>query len=125
MKQQMDDKQSKILEEELKASQERRYRDLFERVRHGIFVSTKEGRFIDCNQAMLYMLGYESKEEFLSINIEKDLYVNPEDRRRFQRKIEKKGYVKDYEINFKKKTGEKLSILVTCNSLLDNKGEVI
>lgn len=125
MKQQMDDKRSKILEEELKASQERRYRDLFERVRHGIFVSTKEGRFIDCNQAMLDMLGYESKEEFLSINIEKDLYVNPEDRRRFQREIEEKGYVKDYEINFKKKTGEEISVLVTCNSLLDNKGEVI
>jgi two-component system NtrC family sensor kinase len=121
----MDDKQSKILEEELKASQERRYRDLFERVRHGIFVSTKEGRFIDCNQAMLDMLGYESKEEFLSINIEKDLYVNPEDRRRFQKAIEEKGYVKEYEINFKKKTGEKRSILVTCNSLLDNKGKVI
>ncbi|MCK5140198.1 MAG: PAS domain S-box protein, partial [Thermodesulfovibrionia bacterium] len=86
---------------------------------------TKEGRFIDCNQAMLDMLGYESKEEFLSINIEKDLYVNPEDRRRFQREIEEKGYVKDYEINFKKKTGEEISVLVTCNSLLDNKGEVI
>ncbi len=125
MKQQMDDKRSKILEEELKASQERRYRDLFERVRHGLFVSTKDGRFIDCNQAMLDMLGYESKEEFLSINIEKDLYVNPEDRRRFQREIEEKGYVKDYEINFKKKTGEEISVLVTCNSLLDNKGEVI
>ncbi|MEE8381913.1 MAG: PAS domain S-box protein [Thermodesulfobacteriota bacterium] len=121
----MDDKRSKILEEELKASQERRYRDLFERVRHGLFVSTKDGRFIDCNQAMLDMLGYESKEEFLSINIEKDLYVNPEDRRRFQREIEEKGYVKDYEINFKKKTGEEISVLVTCNSLLDNKGEVI
>jgi len=125
LKQQMDDKRSKILEEELKASQERRYRDLFERVRHGLFVSTKDGRFIDCNQAMLDMLGYESKEEFLSINIEKDLYVNPEDRRRFQREIEEKGYVKDYEINFKKKTGEEISVLVTCNSLLDNKGEVI
>ena len=88
-------------------------------------MSTKEGRFIDCNQAMLDMLGYESKEEFLSINIKKDLYVNPEDRRRFQREIEEKGYVKDYEINFKKKTGEEISVLVTCNSLLDNKGKVI
>ena len=91
MKQQMDDKQSKILEEELKASQERRYRDLFERVRHGLFVSTKEGRFIDCNQAMLDMLGYETKEEFLSLEIEKNLYVNPLDRKRFQQEIEERG----------------------------------
>ena len=125
LKKKLDYNQREFLEEELKASQERRYRDLFERVRHGIFVSTKEGKFIDCNQAMLNMLGYGSKEEFLSINIEKDLYVNPEDRKRFQREIEKGGYVKDYEIDFKKKTGEKISVLVTCNSLLDDKGEVI
>ena len=125
MKQRIEDKRSRILEEELKASQEKRYRDLFEQVRHGLFVSTKEGSFIDCNQAMLEMLGYRSKEEFLSIDIEKDLYINPEDRKRFQQEIEKKGYVKDYEIKFKKKTGEKISVLVTCNSLLDNKGKVI
>jgi len=124
LKQKIEDKRSRILEEELKASQES-YRDLFERVRHGIFISTKEGRFVDCNQAMLDMLGYESKEEFLSIDIEKDLYINPEDRKRFQQKIGEKGYVKDYEIKFKKKTGEKISVLVTCNSLLDNKGKVI
>ena len=125
MKQKIEDKRSRILEEELKASQEKRYRDLFEQVRHGLFVSTKEGRFINCNQAMLEMLGYGSKEEFLSIDIGKDLYINPEDRKRFQQEIEKRGYVKDYEIKFKKKTGEKISVLVTCNSLLDNKGTVI
>ena len=68
---------TKDLKEELKASQER-YRDLFERVRHGIFMSTKEGRFVDCNQAMLEMFGYENKEEFLSVDIEKDLYVYPQ-----------------------------------------------
>jgi PAS domain S-box-containing protein len=117
-------KQRSVLEEELKASQER-YRDLFERVRHGIFISTRKGRFIDCNQAMLDMLGYESKEEFLSINIERDLYVKPEDRKTFRRAVEKKGYVKDYEIKFKRKGGEEITVLVTCNALLDKKGGVI
>ena len=124
LKQGKDSKIAVVLEEELKASQER-YRDLFERVRHGLFISTRKGKFIDCNQAMLDMLGYESKEDFLAIDIERDLYVNLEDRKRFQRKIEEKGYVKDYEIKFKKETGEEISVLVTCNSLLDNRGEVI
>jgi len=71
MKQLVNDKRSKLLEEELRTYEER-YRDLFERVRHGLFISTKKGRFVDCNQAMLDMLGYKSKEEFLSIDIEKD-----------------------------------------------------
>jgi len=124
MKQLVNDKRSKLLEEELRTYEER-YRDLFERVRHGLFISTKKGRFVDCNQAMLDMLGYKSKEEFLSIDIEKDLYVNREDRGKFQRKIEKKGYVKDYELNFKKKTGEEITVLVTCSFLLDVNEKVI
>ena len=107
MQKKIDNKNSRSLEEELKASQER-YRDLFERVRHGIFMSTKKGRFVDCNQAMLEMFGYDNKEEFLSVDIEKDLYVHPHDRERFQSEIEDKGYVKDYEISFKKKTGEEI-----------------
>lgn len=124
VKQKKESTHSSILEEKLRVS-EQRYRDLFERVRHGLFLSTKEGRFIDCNQAMIDALGYESKEEFLSIDIESDIYVNPGDRKRFQREIEKKGYVKDYEINFKKKNGEKILVLVTCNTLFDTKGEII
>lgn len=124
MAERMDNKKNRSLQEELKASQER-YRDLFESVRHGIFMSTKEGRFVDCNQAMLEMFGYDNKEEFLSLDIERDLYVHPEDRKRFQQEIEEKGYVKDYEISFKKRTGEQFSALVTCNALLDNKGRVI
>lgn len=116
--------QGKILEDELKAF-EGRYRDLFERVRHGLFISTNEGKFFDCNRAMLDMLAYESKEEFMSIDIERDLYVNSEDRKKFQRVIDKEGYVKDYEICFKKKTGEEISVLITCDSLLGSEGKTI
>ncbi|OHD70934.1 MAG: hypothetical protein A2W19_08180, partial [Spirochaetes bacterium RBG_16_49_21] len=92
---------------------EERYRNLFERVRHGIIVSTREGGVVDCNQALLDMLGYDNKDEFLSIDIEKDLYREPGDRKKFQREIEEKGYVKDYYVQFKKKTGQSVSVLLT------------
>jgi len=49
----------KKYERDLKESEEK-YRNLFERVRHGLYISTKEGRFLDCNQALLEMLGYET-----------------------------------------------------------------
>src|SRR5512139_107591 len=69
----------KRFEKDLKESEEK-FRNLFERVRHGLFISSKEGRFLDCNQALLEMAGYQDKEEFLRIDIAKDLYVNPQDR---------------------------------------------
>jgi two-component system NtrC family sensor kinase len=114
----------KKIEKELKESEEK-YRNLFERVRHGLFISTKEGRFLDCNQALLEMAGYQDKEKFLKIDIAKDLYVNPEDRKEFQRLIEKQGFVKDLEVEFKKKGGEKITVLLTAHVARDENGKVV
>ncbi|MEW6375478.1 MAG: PAS domain S-box protein [Thermodesulfobacteriota bacterium] len=113
----------KKFEKELKESEEK-FRTLFERVRHGLFISTREGRFLDCNQALLEMAGYENKEAFLKIDIARDLYVNPEDRKAFQRMIEQQGFVKDLEVEFKKKNGEKITVLLTAHTKRDEKGRV-
>ena len=67
-------------EKELKDSEEK-LRTLFERVRHGLFISSRKGRFIECNQALLDMLGYPNKKDLLRKDLPQDVYVNPEDRR--------------------------------------------
>jgi len=114
----------KKFESDLRGSAEK-LRTLFERVRHGLFVSSKEGKFLDCNQALLDMLGYSTKEEFLSIHIAQDLYLNPEDRKIFQERIERDGYVKDMEVEFKKKNGERITVLLTGHPIKNEKGEII
>jgi len=114
----------KEFEERLQAS-ERRYRELFEKVQEGVFVSTVEGRFLDCNQAFLEMLGYESKEELLKIYIPTDLYVNPEDRKVLQERIERDGYIKDWEVEFKRKDGSKITVLHTAHALRDETGRIV
>ena len=113
----------KKFERDLRDSEEK-LRTLFERVRHGLFISSKEGRFLDCNQALLDTLGYPSKEEFLQIDIAHDLYVNPEDRKIFQERIERDGYVKDMEVLFKKKNGEKITVLLTGHPIKNEKGDI-
>jgi two-component system NtrC family sensor kinase len=112
------------LTKELRKS-EKRYRELFEHIDQGISISTREGKFIDCNPAILKILGYENKEEFLQLDISKDLYVNPEDRKKFQRLVERDGHVKNYEVAFKKKNGETIPILLTTQAIKNEKGEVI
>jgi PAS domain S-box-containing protein len=116
--------EAKQMEREIKDSEEK-LRTLFERVRHGLFVSSKEGKFLDCNQALLDMLHYPTKEEFLSIDIAKDLYVNPEDRKTFQERMERDGYVKDMEVEFRKKDGEKITVLMTGHPIKDGKGRTV
>ena len=114
----------KRFEKELRESEEK-FRNLFERVQHGLFISSKEGKFLDCNQAMLNKLGYPTKEEFLNIDIAKDLYVNPEDRKTFQSLVEKHEFVKDFEVEFKKRSGEKITVLLTAHAKRDEKGRII
>jgi PAS domain S-box-containing protein len=114
----------KKFERDLKDSEEK-LRNLFERVRQGLFISSKEGKFLDCNQALLDMLAYPTKEEFLNIDIAQDLYVNPEDRKNFQERIENEGYVKDLEVEFQKKNGERITVLLTGHPVKNEKGEII
>ncbi len=116
--------QKKKQEEKLLAS-EQQYRRLFEHVGCGVFISTKEGRFLDANKALLDMLGYSKREEFLEIDITKDLYLRPENRQRFVDIIEREGRVIDLEVDFKKKDGTPIPALLTGHGRYDKKGNVI
>ncbi|NVM25793.1 MAG: PAS domain S-box protein [Desulfobacterales bacterium] len=116
--------QTKKDQEKLKVS-EQDYKRLFESVGCGVYISSKEGRFLDANRALLDMLGYKSKEEFLKIDIAKDLYLKPEDRRKFQEIVERDGRVIDYEVDFKRKDGTPIPILHTGLVRYDQQGKVI
>jgi len=101
------------------------YTRLFEHVGVGVYVSSKEGQFMNANKALLEMLGYESKEEFLGINITDDIYMRASDRRRFQEMIERDGKVVDYEIEFKKRDGTPVPVMVTSHVRRDSRGHVL
>lgn len=114
----------KRFERELKASEEK-LRRLFERVRHGLFISSKEGRFLECNQALLDMLGYDDKKDFLRIDIAREVYANPKDRETFMERIQREGFVQDMEVDFKKKNGEKITVLLTGYPIKNDSGEIV
>ena len=116
--------ESRKAEEKVRASEEY-YKRLFENIHCGVYVSSKEGKFLDANQALLDMLGYESREEFLSLDIEKDLYVRPKDRQEFQKLMERDGSVTDYEVDFKRKDGGIISVLHTSQARYDEQGNLL
>ena len=65
---------------ELRFSEER-YRTLFDGILDGVSRSTHEEKFVDVNPAMVKMFGFADKEEMLAVDIKKDLYFDPKDRR--------------------------------------------
>ncbi len=91
--------------EELKLISEKRYRDLIDTMPDGVYRSTPEGKFVEVNPAMVKMLGYESREELMSIDINTQLYFDPADRESLvlQEKLEEMGVYR-----LKKKDGSEI-----------------
>jgi PAS domain S-box-containing protein len=108
----------------LREKEEQR-RKLMERIDQGFFVASREGRFLDCNPALWKRLGYSSAEEIKQIDLARDLYVNPDDRKTFQALIEKQGYVKDFKVDMKRKDGTIITVLLTGNTIRDAGGAVV
>ena len=108
----------------LSASEEK-YRSIFEETKDVIFISTPGGKFIDINPAGLEWLGYSSLEELKRIDIPNDLYANAQDRVLFQLAMEEQGYVKDFEVQFKKANGQKITAMITATAVRDEKGRIV
>ena len=109
-------------DEALRESEER-YRNLFEGSREGVYITTREGNFVDFNQAFLDLFGY-SREELMVLQAQ-DSYVHPGDRYRFQKEIEKSGFVRDYEVKLRKKDGKEMDCLLTASVRRGNDGTIL
>ncbi|MBI4634010.1 MAG: PAS domain S-box protein [Deltaproteobacteria bacterium] len=90
---------------------EEKFRSFFENSQDVIFISSKEGRFTDINPAGVKLFGY-GKPELLTMNI-LNIYCNPFDRARYIAEMEKHGFVKDYEVDFKNRDGTRIYALTT------------
>ncbi len=104
---------------------EEKYRNLIENVQEGVFISTAEGRFEDFNDAFMRMLGYESREELLNVDIVSTVYVNPADRERLKKLLREHGAVSDFEFQMRRKDGEVLTVLESSFVTRDVSGQVV
>ena len=101
-----------------------KFRTLFEESKDAFYISTIEGKFLDINPAGVELFGYSSKEEMLGVDIGRDIYTNKQDRKRFMDVVDQTSYAKDYELEMKRKNGEKLRVIITSTALRDDQGKV-
>jgi two-component system NtrC family sensor kinase len=90
---------------------EQKYRSLFEQVQEGVFVATPEGKLLDCNDAFVRMVGYSSREELIGRNVDADFYTSTEQRAVFRREVEAHNFVRNFEVNLRRKDGSLLTAL--------------
>jgi PAS domain S-box-containing protein len=101
-----------------------RFAELFESLREGILFSTPDGRILDANPALVRMLGFDTKDEFLRQNIS-DFYDQPEDRERFIRLLTEMGSVQNAEVVFRRRDGKKIHCLTSGFAIRDVSGKPV
>jgi len=104
--------EQKKLQEEI-VTRERKYRRIFEGSHDMIYTTNLPGDILDVNPAGVDMLGYRSREELIRIGTAERLYADPKDRKSFLGQILRKGFVKDYEVDFRKKDGTPIHVLIS------------
>ncbi len=109
--------------EALKKSEER-YRTLFETSMDAIYITSRDGRFIEANPAAVSLFGFADRDEMLRTPVQ-DIYFDPTDRKTFKEQIEKDGFVKDYPIKFKKIDGSPRDCMLTSNIWRSEDGTVL
>jgi PAS domain S-box-containing protein len=91
-------------EEALRDSEEK-YRGIFKNALIGIFQTAPDGLLINANEAAARMFGYVDPAEICSagLNVGRDLYANPDDRKVAIDQLQKTGYVEIDEFRVRKR----------------------
>jgi hypothetical protein len=122
-----------VIRRELREAADRRgrreseaaYRALVEQAPLGIYRSTPAGRFLSANAALVRILGYTSHDEVLGLDMARDVYADPEERRRL---VEQDTYTnqvyEELEATWKKQDGTRIRVQLSVRAQRDPAGKV-
>jgi len=116
-------REQRVAAEEALRQSEQRYRSLVQGAVYGIYRSSLEDRFVEVNPALVAMLGYDSPEEVLALDLSRDLYADPEVRDHLIHQYERTKRVVDVEVPWKRKDGKVIIARLSGRAVLDQKGE--
>jgi len=116
----------KRLEEDLKIS-ERKYRDIFDQVPIGLSHTSPAGRYLNANNHLAKILGYDSPEDLIQsvTDIGTQVYTNPENRDKAMRLLQKNGFFENFEMQFRHKNGHYVWGLLNARTVRDGEGNIL
>jgi diguanylate cyclase (GGDEF)-like protein/PAS domain S-box-containing protein len=114
----------RVTEEKLIHSTEG-YRNLINRVPVGLYRTTPEGKILEASPALIEILGFEDFESLSKVNINDELYVNPDDRLLEVELLKNDGVVRDYELRLYQQDGKMIWVRDNVRAVEDNSGKVV
>jgi PAS domain S-box-containing protein len=104
---------------------EKRYRELFDNIQEGIYVSTPQGRFVEVNDALVRILGYDSREEVLQLDIPSQVYFSQQRRQELAEVLKQMGEMHNHEDILRRKDGSPVHVYMNCYAVRDVAGNVV
>ena len=96
------------------AESEKRYRELYNHSPIALYQTRiSDGKLLECNQALVKLFGYDSKEEFQATSNAMARYVNIDDRAILLEKLKKDNRVEGFQVQVKRKNGEPVWVEAT------------
>jgi len=80
-----------------------RYRSLVQTAVYGIYRSSLDGRFLDVNPALIGMLGYNSADEILALDPQKEVFVDSAEYSRLVDEFRRSGRMDGFEVRWKRR----------------------
>jgi PAS domain S-box-containing protein len=103
---------------------ETRFRELVQRAGFGIYRSSPDGRFLDVNPALVRMLGYDTAEELMSIDLTTKLYSDPGERERLRARLAVPEAADWIETCWQRKDGVPIRVRLSVTTVCDDRGRV-
>jgi two-component system sensor histidine kinase/response regulator len=118
--------QNRILLTRTQALQESEesYRALLENTFSGFYRATPEGRFLEVNPAYVKMLGYESKDELMQVNIPLGLYPSHAEYEAFRSRLLAAGAIQNDTQHLRRKDGSTIVVEANIRVVKDPNGTV-
>src|ERR1700752_1796146 len=112
---------------EARRDAEQKYREIIDNAGEGIFQSTPEGVYLMANPALARMHGFSSPDELMSSckDISREIYVDPAQREKFKRLLERDGVVRDFEHETFRQDGARVWVSVNARAVRDDKGQIL
>jgi diguanylate cyclase (GGDEF)-like protein/PAS domain S-box-containing protein len=101
------------------------YRALVDNPAYGICRCDAEGKFLDVNQALLTMLGYETKEELLAANRASEIVLDPGHGAPLAGSSPESVRIEPVEIEWKRKNGTALKTRLSGRGVFDERGDFV
>ncbi len=101
-----------------------KYKRFFDAVGETRFVSSRNGRLLDVNKAGVDLFRFDSRDEMLQLESVAVLFCDPQEGRRFQERLESEGFVKDFEVEMKRRDGTSFTACITATLWFEDDGSL-